>query len=68
MKDILVFVVIIVAWIALNLWILPWFGVHTCMSGACSRVPRAETLESRKSTDMVGSDGVGSSDVPNSVP
>jgi hypothetical protein len=24
------------AWIVLNRWVLPWFGVPTCMSGGCS--------------------------------
>lgn len=23
------------AWIVLNRWVLPWFGVPTCMSGGC---------------------------------
>ncbi|HIQ22948.1 MAG TPA: hypothetical protein EYH34_17115 [Planctomycetes bacterium] len=23
------------AWIVLNRWVLPWFGVPTCMSGSC---------------------------------
>jgi hypothetical protein len=27
---------VLAAWIALNRWILPWFGVPTCMSGGCA--------------------------------
>jgi hypothetical protein len=22
-------------WIVLNRWVLPWFGIRTCMSGGC---------------------------------
>jgi hypothetical protein len=36
MKDFALFFGIIVLWIVLNRWVLPWFGVQTCMSGACS--------------------------------
>jgi hypothetical protein len=38
MNDLLFFVSLIAGWIVLNLWILPLFGIQTCMSGAC-RVP-----------------------------
>ncbi len=24
------------AWVVLNRWVLPWFGVPTCMSGGCA--------------------------------
>jgi hypothetical protein len=41
MYDILFFASLIAGWIVLNVWILPLFGIHTCMSGAC-RVPRVE--------------------------
>lgn len=40
MSDILFFASLIAGWIVLNVWILPLFGIQTCMSGAC-RVPRA---------------------------
>jgi len=36
MKDLLLIAVILLAWIALNRWILPALGIPTCMSGACS--------------------------------
>ena len=26
----------LVLWIVLNRWILPWFGISTCMSGNCT--------------------------------
>lgn len=35
MNDILFFVSLIAGWIILNMWVLPWFGIQTCMSGAC---------------------------------
>lgn len=37
-----VFAGLFVAWIVLNIWVLPRFGIQTCMSGACC-VPRAKT-------------------------
>jgi hypothetical protein len=39
MKDILVIAAVFATWIALNVWILPWFGIQTCMNGACYRIP-----------------------------
>lgn len=41
MKDILIFVGIFAGWIALNMWVLPHFGIRTCMSGGC-RVPEVK--------------------------
>jgi hypothetical protein len=35
MKDVLFIVAIFAIWIGLNRWVLPWFGVPTCMSGCC---------------------------------
>ena len=34
-KSVALFTGVLVAWIALNRWILPRFGVPTCMSGCC---------------------------------
>jgi hypothetical protein len=36
MKESLIFVGVIVLWITLNRWVLPWFGISTCMSGGCA--------------------------------
>lgn len=36
MKEIAIFAAFLFAWIALNRWILPAFGIPTCMSGGCS--------------------------------
>jgi hypothetical protein len=30
------FVLVLSAWFILNRWVLPWFGVPTCMCGSCS--------------------------------
>ncbi len=43
MKDSLTIIAILAAWIVLNRWILPRFGVQTCMSGACARAPHINT-------------------------
>ena len=34
--DIGLFVLILLAWLVLNRWVLPWFGLPTCMSCSCS--------------------------------
>jgi hypothetical protein len=36
MKEWLILLGVVVLWIALNRWILPWFGIPTCMSGGCA--------------------------------
>jgi hypothetical protein len=36
MKDFAILLGVAVLWIVLNRWVLPWFGVQTCMSGGCS--------------------------------
>ena len=41
MYDIPFLASLIVGWIVLNVWILPLFGIQTCLSGAC-RVPPVE--------------------------
>ncbi len=35
MKEFLLVFGILMLWIVLNRWVLPWFGVPTCMSGGC---------------------------------
>lgn len=49
MYDVLLFVGLFAGWIVLNLWVLPMFGIQTCMSGAC-RMPRVEHAEPRNTT------------------
>jgi hypothetical protein len=36
MKDFSLLLGIAVLWIVLGRWVLPWFGIHTCMSGGCA--------------------------------
>ena len=36
MRGFLVLLGTLVLWIVLNRWVLPLFGIHTCMSGDCS--------------------------------
>ena len=36
MKEFSLLLGVLVLWIALNRWVLPWFGIHTCMSGGCA--------------------------------
>lgn len=49
MSDILVFAGIIVGWVVLNVWVLPLFGIQTCISGGC-RVPRVNYAEPHRAT------------------
>ncbi|NLS94324.1 MAG: hypothetical protein GXX96_19360 [Planctomycetaceae bacterium] len=35
MKDLLMIGLFLIAWIALNRWVLPAMGIQTCMSGGC---------------------------------
>ena len=51
MKEFIVPIAILVAWIALNAWILPMFGIRTCMSGSCGTKqssPRVEDLGDKR--------------------
>ena len=45
MKDTLIFVAVMAGWIVLNMWVLPYFGIRTCMSGGC-RVPEVKMTAS----------------------
>ncbi len=46
MNDLSIIALFLVAWIALNRWILPAMGIETCMSGGCCgnscRVPAGQ--------------------------
>ena len=52
MSDILFFASLIAGWIVLNVWILPLFGIQTCMSGAC-RVPRVKQGEPQSPNSLL---------------
>lgn len=49
MYDLLFVVGLIAGWMILNVWILPLFGIQTCMSGAC-RVPRDQQTTPKPTT------------------
>ncbi len=51
MKDIMIFVAVMAGWIVLNIWVLPYFGIRTCMSGAC-RVPDMKPTELRSPNEQ----------------
>lgn len=38
MSDLLLLTSLFAGWIVLNVWVLPLFGIPTCLGGACSRV------------------------------
>jgi hypothetical protein len=48
MKNILLPIAIFAAWNVLNRWVLPWFGIQTCMSGACAQLPRAHSARQQE--------------------
>ena len=55
LKDLGLFFGVFVAWIVLSRWVLPFFGVNTCMSGACSvSPPPAVTDEVSSAADEKG--------------
>jgi len=50
MRDIVVPIAILVAWFVLNVWVLPMFGIRTCMSGSCGTKlssPRVEDFSDK---------------------
>jgi len=45
MRDLLLVLGLVAAWVVLSRWVLPWLGVPTCMSGCCQTpycVPETE--------------------------
>ena len=49
MKEFSLLLGTLAIWIVLNRWILPWFGIPTCMSGGCA-TDRAPCCGGRCST------------------
>jgi len=49
--DIGLIVAVLAAWIVLNRWVLPFFGVPTCMSGACRPTCYSATEEKAPPAD-----------------
>jgi len=44
-KEFLFFAGFLVFWVVLNRWVLPWFGVATCMSGSCGLDPHRTAVQ-----------------------
>jgi hypothetical protein len=65
LKDLGIFAAVLAAWFVLNRWVLPWFGVPTCMSGGCGAGscgptdyrPAAEQVEDELKTVSASADG-----------
>ena len=55
-KELLYLGAFLLAWIVLNRWVLPWFGVPTCMSGACSVTPHAAAADRASAAKGVAGD------------
>lgn len=53
-------VIVLAAWFILSRWVLPWFGLPTCMSGCCSNsscataCQQSETDQSEKKSSSSG--------------
>lgn len=50
MRDTLIFIALITGWGILNIWVLPYFGIRTCMNGGC-RLPEVKPTEVRSQAD-----------------
>ncbi|RMG05072.1 MAG: hypothetical protein D6741_00055 [Planctomycetota bacterium] len=62
-QDLLLLIAVIGLWYALNRWILPAFGIPTCMSGGCCSsvscsIDDRETPGSAKAEDADAGDPV----------
>lgn len=54
-KELVILVGFLAGWFALNRWVLPWFGVSTCLSGSCAVSARpAETEPVPKGSEQGG--------------
>ena len=51
MKDIFIVVGMLAVWFALQMWILPRFGVNTRLSGACAVDPQKSKISTTESTE-----------------
>lgn len=66
MKDTLVFAGLLVAWIVLFRWVLPRFGIETCMSGACAQRPNTDKLSAERDIHKIGPDRITEDEIPRS--
>tara|TARA_R110002095_G_scaffold78106_3_gene67231 strand:- start:47620 stop:47844 length:225 start_codon:yes stop_codon:yes gene_type:complete len=67
MTDILILLTILATWFILNVWILPRFGMKTCLSGFCnidSHIKsRSQQLNAKSDLESVQPDEITGSDV-----
>lgn len=67
MTDITVLLTILAAWFVLNVWVLPRFGMKTCLSGLCHidshTKSRSHHCNVNSDLESVQSDGMTGSDV-----
>jgi hypothetical protein len=49
MIDLLISVIFLLTYVALMRWVLPRFGVPTCLSGSCGVVPRRKRTKEQES-------------------
>ncbi len=54
MNDFLVFGGFLVFWMVLNRWLLPQFGIRTCMSGVCSQPAQTQPINLPDKPENVG--------------
>lgn len=54
LREFGLFLGVIVAWFVLSRWVLPWFGINTCMSGSCGVDPRPRVTEKVSAPDQEG--------------
>lgn len=56
--EFLIPLAIVLAWIVLQVWVLPLFGVQTCMSGACrQRSAPPPSIDQKSSNQIVVTNG-----------
>jgi hypothetical protein len=48
LKELGLLLGVLALWIVLSRWVLPWFGIRTCMSGACGADPHRAVTETEK--------------------
>lgn len=65
MIDILILLTVLAAWFLLNLWVLPKFGMQTCLSGFCKLNPHSES-STQRNAEVTHSEPVNSDDVHSS--
>lgn len=60
MWDVLYLPALMFGWFALFRWVLPWFGVATCLSGSCGIIEPDESGRWSECEAAGASQGIGS--------